>query len=223
MYEAFTGGKVEETDENSFKLTEGAAKSVEPRESQGDDWFHLLDPDVGEEVHTHPPSPSDCTPPSTVCSSSKLTLPSSLPSLLCQLPNPLPHLSLATPAPSLLHHLPPNLPLHPPKSAPQPSYPLSTTQFLLPPLLPHSLPHPSPLQSSSPSLPQACDILLAHVDFISKPVVAFIRLAEAIDAGCERHAPVRFMLLIAGPEEQVCVRACVLGRVGSGVAKVLLP
>jgi hypothetical protein len=49
---------------------------------------------------------------------------------------------------------------------------------------------------------EACDIILAHVDFLDRPVVAFIRLKEAIDAGCERHAPVRYLLLVVGPEAQ---------------------
>ena len=49
---------------------------------------------------------------------------------------------------------------------------------------------------------QACDIILAHVDFLDRPVVSFIRLKEAIDAGCERHAPVRYLLLVVGPEAQ---------------------
>ena len=49
---------------------------------------------------------------------------------------------------------------------------------------------------------EACDILLTHVDFLSAPLIAFARLTTSIDAGCERHVPVRFIMLIVGPEAE---------------------
>jgi len=50
---------------------------------------------------------------------------------------------------------------------------------------------------------EALDLLIAHVSFVDKPVMAFVRCAEAIDAGCESHAPVRYIFLLIGPENDM--------------------
>ena len=48
---------------------------------------------------------------------------------------------------------------------------------------------------------EALDLLLAHVPFVEQQVMAFVRLQTAIDAGCEHHAPVRYLFLLLGPEQ----------------------
>ena len=49
---------------------------------------------------------------------------------------------------------------------------------------------------------EALDLLIAHVGFVSEPVLSFVRLAHPIDAGCESHAPVRYLFLLLGPEDK---------------------
>ena len=50
---------------------------------------------------------------------------------------------------------------------------------------------------------EALDLLIAHVAFVDVPVMAFVRCAEAVDAGCESHAPVRYLFLLIGPESEM--------------------
>lgn len=47
---------------------------------------------------------------------------------------------------------------------------------------------------------EALDLVLAHVAFVDKPIMAFVRCAHSIDAGCESHVPVRYLFLLIGPE-----------------------
>lgn len=54
---------------------------------------------------------------------------------------------------------------------------------------------------------EALDLLIAHVPFVDKPAMAFVRCAEAIDAGCESHAPVRYLFLLIGPESDMAASA----------------
>lgn len=49
---------------------------------------------------------------------------------------------------------------------------------------------------------EALDLLIAHVPFVEKPVMAFVRCASVIDAGCESHAPVRYLFLLIAPERE---------------------
>ena len=49
---------------------------------------------------------------------------------------------------------------------------------------------------------EALDLLVAHVPFVSSPVMAFVRCENPVDAGCESHAPVRYLFLLIGPEEE---------------------
>ena len=50
---------------------------------------------------------------------------------------------------------------------------------------------------------EALDLLIAHVAFVETPVMAFVRCVQSIDAGCESHAPVRYLFLLIGPESQM--------------------
>ena len=47
---------------------------------------------------------------------------------------------------------------------------------------------------------EALDMLLAHVAFVDKQLVSFVRLKSPIDAGLEGHAPVRYLFILIGPE-----------------------
>ena len=49
---------------------------------------------------------------------------------------------------------------------------------------------------------EALDLILAHVTFVEVPVMAFVRLKTPIDAGLEGHAPVRYLFILLGPEEE---------------------
>ncbi|EOD06179.1 Na+/H+ antiporter [Emiliania huxleyi CCMP1516] len=49
---------------------------------------------------------------------------------------------------------------------------------------------------------EAASLLLAHLDFISEPIVTFARLATPVDLGCEGQAPVRYLCLLLGPEAE---------------------
>jgi len=49
---------------------------------------------------------------------------------------------------------------------------------------------------------EALDLLIAHVAFVSEPVLAFVRCAQPVDAGCESHVPVRYIFLLISPEGQ---------------------
>ena len=49
---------------------------------------------------------------------------------------------------------------------------------------------------------EALDLLIAHVAFVDAPVMAFVRCAQPVDAGCESHAPVRYLFILIGPEQE---------------------
>jgi Na+/H+ antiporter NhaA/mannitol/fructose-specific phosphotransferase system IIA component (Ntr-type) len=112
----------------------------------------------------------------------------------------------------------PQTPTLTPTQTPTPTPTLTPTQSpsspgrpdLLPPELGQSLPEP---QSGSPAREkdwfsmlapdadeEALDLLIAHVAFVTEPVVAFVRCAQSVDAGCESHVPVRYLFLLIGPE-----------------------
>jgi len=49
---------------------------------------------------------------------------------------------------------------------------------------------------------EAASLLLAHLGFLTEPMVAFARLATPVDLGCEGQAPVRYLCLLLGPEAE---------------------
>ena len=55
------------------------------------------------------------------------------------------------------------------------------------------------LDLSPDSGEEAFELLVAHVDYVSKPLMAFVRLAAPIQTGCEKGTPVRFLYVLLAP------------------------